>query len=374
MVVFCTKIISYIYLLMNILSRFVKKGFIKINKDEMSKLKQKYTNDKLLYNFGKLKLKFPYKIYYIFHELSPQKRLSMGKQYEPIFDNTRHKNLDITTKHKTNEYTIKYSLVNLSLYDYNVISDAYTEKCRVKATIKDKKSVYEYFKNKKLHSQWLNFNNIEELDTKILRDMLYYNLKRIEPTNFPSVVAIAVYKLFNAKKILDMSSGWGDRLLAAIVHDERYNIEYYYGVDPNKCLFDGYKSIIKLSRNPQKFVLINDVFENVKIDAKFDLMFSSPPYFDFEKYTTEDSQSYIQYKSVDDWLNKFMYVSIQKIYSLLEINGYMCINISDIGNIPYVYNILQYAKKINGFIYLGAIGFKKSEKIHRPIYIFKKIK
>lgn len=357
----------------NILSQFVCNNFISINKDEMNMLKKKYTNDELLYNFGNLKLKFPYKKYYIFDEISAHKRLLFGIKYQPKFDNENHKNYDINIDHKTNKYTIKYSLLNTSLYEYNVISDAYTEMCRVKSSIKNKKSVYEFFKNKKFHSIWLNFNNINELNTKILRDLLYYNLNRIELTNFPSVVAVAVYKLFNSKKILDMSSGWGDRLLAAITHDYNYDIDYYYGVDPNKCLFRGYKSIIKLSKNPHKFILINNVFEKVKIYKKFDLMFSSPPYFDFEKYTKDNSQSYIQYSSVDEWLNKFIYVSVLKIYSLLEINGHMCINISDTGKFPYVYKILKFIENINGFIFIGVIGYLKVNS-HRPIYIFKKIK
>lgn len=358
----------------NILSQYVSNNFISINKNDMVNIKQKYTNKELLYFFGKLKLRFPYKKYYIFDEISLQKRLLFGKQYVPIFDNIKHNNLDIKIPHKTNKYIIKYSLINTSLYEYNVISDTLTENCRVKATIKNKYSAYEYFKNKKLHHHWLNFNNINELNTKILRDMLYYNLNRVEPTNFSPVIAVSIYKLFNSKKILDMSSGWGDRLLAAITHDDNYNIDYYYGVDPNKCLFDGYKSIINTSKNPHKFILINDVFENVHINKTFDLMFSSPPYFDFEKYTTDNSQSYIQYNSVDEWLNKFMFVSILKIYSLLEINGHMCINISDTGNIPYVYRIMQFVEKNKGFTFLGVIGFAKVNVTHRPIYIFKKIK
>lgn len=357
----------------NILSQFVSNNFININKNEMNLLKQKYTNDELLYHFGKLKLNFPYKKYYIFDEIPVENRFKIGKKYKPVFDKKNHKNNDIVLHYKTDKYMIKYSLINTSLYEYNVISDAYTEMCRVKSSIKNKKSIYEFFKNKKLHSVWLNFNNINELNTKILRDLLYYKLNRIELTTFPSVVAIAVYKLFNSKKILDMSSGWGDRLMAAIIHDHNYNIDYYYGIDPNKCLFKGYNSMIKLSKNPHKFILINDVFEKVQIDKKFDLMFSSPPYFDFEKYTKDTSQSYIQYTSVDKWLSKFMFVSILKIYSLLEINGHMCINISDTGKIPYVYKIINFIENVNGFIFLGAIGFLKVQS-HRPIYIFKKIK
>jgi hypothetical protein len=358
----------------NPLINFVKDNFIDINEIELDKLKNTYSNEELLTYFGKLKLKFPYKKYYILDEISIEERLNIGKQYNPIFlNNTSYPNIDLKYPTETKKYNIKMLLLNTNLYEYDVISDHITESCRVKGTIKNNDSIYNHFKNKNLHNIWLNFDKIQKLNTKVLRDILYYNTTQTELTNFNPCVALGIYKKFKPKKILDMSSGWGDRLLAAITYDDLCNIDYYYGIDPNTCLFDKYNKIIELSKNPEKFVLINDMFENAQIDKTFDLMFSSPPYFNFEKYTTNENQSYVKYESVNKWLNEFMFVSIKKIYSLLNINGFMCINISDTGNEPYVYKILQFIEKMKEFQYFGTIGIKKVRS-HKPVYIYKKIK
>lgn len=362
---------------MNPLTKYVHNELIDINKEELSKLKELYDNTELFIFFNKLSLKFPYKKYYIFNEKSAEQRLQLGKTYIPIFSKEIYKNNDIKLKNKEelkqSNYDIQYPHLNMSFYEYNVISDAYTEECRIKSTIKNNKSLYDYFVDFKLRKIWLDFNNITELNTKILRDLLYYKLKGIELTNFPATVALTVYQKFKAKKILDMSSGWGDRLLAAITYDSIYNIDYYYGIDPNECLFSGYNLIKKLSKNKNKFKLINDTFEDAKINKKFDIMFSSPPYFDFEKYTTSDNQSYIRYNSVELWLTKFMYVSIKKIYDLLLPNGYLCINISDTGSIPYVEKILKYIESLDGFKYLYTYGYLRYENVYRPIYVYQKI-
>jgi hypothetical protein len=357
----------------NPLIPYIKNDFIYINEINLNTLKTKYSNDELLMFFGELKLKFPYKKYYIFDEMSVTERLNIGKNHKPLFENKSYPNFDIKIPFKTKKYNIKYLLLNTKLYNYDVISDSITEECRVKGTIKNNNSIYEYFKNKTLHHKWLNFSKLKKINTMILRDELYYNLRKMELTNFTASVALSVYYKFKPKRILDMSSGWGDRLLAAITYNDLYDIDYYYGVDPNKCLFPKYDKLINLSKDPHKFKLINNVFEKVIIDKKFDLMFSSPPYFNFEKYTTDNTQSYMKYNSVNNWLSDFMFISINKIYELLEINGFMCINISDTGTEPYVYKIIQFINTIKEFEYFGTFGFQRPSG-NRPIYVYKKIK
>lgn len=329
----------------NPLSTYVKNGVINISEERLKRLKQLYSNKQLMDYFGSLNLRFPYKSYYIEKEMSLHDRLELGKKHEITIDNKNiYKNNDIKNIPKNNTIDIKYLYIrnaidNIKLYEYHVISDIFTESCRVKCKVKNNKSIYEYFKNKTLQSKWLNFDDLTYINMKILRDRLYYSLSKIELNTFPAIVALTIYRQFKATMILDMSSGWGDRLLAAITYED--NIKYYYGVDPNKCLFPGYKKIIKLAKDKNKFIMINDCFENTNINKKFDMMFSSPPYFDFEKYIGKN-QSYKKYKKLNDWLNNFMYISIKKIYDLLIDGGYFCLNISDTGNVPYVYDILNY--------------------------------
>ena len=94
------------------------------------------------------------------------------------------------------------------------------------------------------------------------------------PSHFSPYVAGMVYKYFNAKKILDPYSGWGDSSIAAIALD----IEYV-GIDSNPNLISAYKSMIDFF-GATKIKFICDKSENVNIDYQPDLIFSSPPFWE----------------------------------------------------------------------------------------------
>ena len=73
-------------------------------------------------------------------------------------------------------------------------------------------------------------------------------------------------EFFKARKILDLSSGWGDRLIGAMASD----IDCYHGFDPNPCLHPNYKKIIKTLKNHQvnkdaEFKIKKQPFEKAKL-------------------------------------------------------------------------------------------------------------
>lgn len=74
---------------------------------------------------------------------------------------------------------------------------------------------------------------------------------------------------------MDFCAGWGDRLLGALAHQNE--IEYYYGVDPNKLLHPNYQMMIKefaTEDNLNKFQMIVSAFEKWQIPTgkTFDLI------------------------------------------------------------------------------------------------------
>lgn len=363
------------YIKQNVFENYVKDNKININSYVLKKLKKIYNIEQLNKYFMELKLLFPYKIHYLLKQMPIDIRFKNYKKIKYKIVDTNVKNNDITKIYEDKKYDItkiiEFTNENpLEIYHFNVISDIFTENCRVKAQIKNNSSLHTHFFNKSLIPEWLKINEATELTTKVLRDMLYYNTKQIELTNFKASVAYSLYTIFKPKKILDMSSGWGDRLLGAIAYDDKCGIDYYYGVDPNVCLIKGYEKIKEISKNKHKFVMINECFEKMKFDVKFDLMFSSPPYFDYEKYTFDKTQSVIQYNNVKSWLTNFMYKSVDIIYDALNNGGYLCLNISDTGKIPYVHHILNYISR--KFVYKYTIGYKAVSSV-RPIYVFQKL-
>ncbi len=156
--------------------------------------------------------------------------------------------------------------------------------------------------------------------------------------SFKPTVAKCLYRLFDAESVYDPSMGWGDRLLAflATPHTKRY-----VGFDPNEKLHKGYKEQLELygkALEPiygiEKKVEMNasgaEVADFSKYENQFDLVFTSPPYFDTEKYSDDESQSYLLYPKLDLWLEKFLFKMLSGAWTVLKDGGVLAMNIHDI--------------------------------------------
>ena len=108
-----------------------------------------------------------------------------------------------------------------------------------------------------------------------------------------------------------------------------------------------------------------------------DLCFTSPPYFDTEKYSDEPTQSYIKYPTKEEWINGFLYKTIENCYRGLKGNKYMLINIANTPKYKFIEEETIRISKELGFkqektieltlsIVMGA-GYK-----YEPIFVFKK--
>ena len=82
----------------------------------------------------------------------------------------------------------------------------------------------------------IKYNKV--ITPKAMRDQMYRNVK--ECTSFRPLNLTYILQLYNAKSVLDFSSGWGDRLLACLATNTRY-----IGVDPNELLHPKYKEMIE---------------------------------------------------------------------------------------------------------------------------------
>lgn len=155
-------------------------------------------------------------------------------------------------------------------------------------------------------------------------------------SNFLPSVAKYIYDTYGKRgKILDPCMGYGGRMLGAWCS----HIKQYVGVDPCSPTIEGNRKLrAKLIEREllSKFNEIDDrpqiaiyqlPFEEFTTDEKFDLVFTSPPYFNTEKYSDEDTQSWKRYTSLDSWYEKFLKVLIEKSYNYLKDDGTMILNV-----------------------------------------------
>lgn len=167
-------------------------------------------------------------------------------------------------------------------------------------------------------------------------------LRKYIASQFRPAAAKAIFDHFKPKKVYDFSSGWGDRLAGFYACN---TTESYTGVDVNTNLKEGYEA----QQEAYNKIRIEQGFTAKKVDMlfcgaenysdesdKFDLIFTSPPYFQIERYTQEDNQSW-KHKKLDDWLEKFLFPSVKKAAQSLQQNRCMVINMSDV----YCYHEVQ---------------------------------
>lgn len=110
-------------------------------------------------------------------------------------------------------------------------------------------------------------------------------------SNFRPTAAYALYRHFlpSGGRILDMSSGFGGRLLGAIKanHDCEYR---YTGFEPATKTFDGLESLRSDFGGNMTIDIHNEGSEFIDIFDKIDFAFTSPPYFNTERYSDEPTQ------------------------------------------------------------------------------------
>ena len=259
--------------------------------------------------------------------------------------------------------------------NYNLISDYFIDECKVKAKRYDQElTPIKYWQQNKEYIKQQAQKLYGEVNAYTLREMIFKLSGEV--TTFRETVAVGFIKMFNAKRILDPSSGWSNRLIAAL----SVGVEVYVGVDPNSCLHPKYKEIINHFPSKTRAIMIESPFETAVLpDITYDLILTSFPYFNLEVYTDEKTQS-ITNRDLNTWFDEFLILSMNKAWDKLEKNGKMVIIVNDIFNqANYVKLMVDVFTDIHDDCkYLGVISYTElvngTPKNSQPSWIFSKIK
>lgn len=249
-----------------------------------------------------------------------------------------------------------YCLNNIPFYKYVRIIDYFQEKCRIQCLRNDQvETVEEFFLRNK--------DDIEKKAKKPLTSESIYNAfyeyNHVPCSEFDPLWAFFIYEFFKKiipiKSVLDMSAGRGSRMVGAIFADINYT-----GVDPADCVSENYETmkylfsdVFKCKKNIK---MHKAKFEEFEINEKYDLMFSSPPYFDLEIFEKNNAaQSINNFSNIDVWLKNFMHASMCKISGFLNSGGIMAINIDNplSESLDYVNPMLNFT--IPNMRYIGVI-------------------
>lgn len=211
------------------------------------------------------------------------------------------------------------------------------------------------------------------------------------PTNFRPMNAKAIYERFCPKggTIYDFCCGFGGRLLGALSSKNNYR---YVGTDP--CTETMYhlhqlgEYIEQVTGRENSYELHCCGSEDFKGPKNsIDFAFSSPPYFNLEVYSDEETQCYNKFPVLEDWLEGYVRKTIQNIGYMLRPGSVYAVNIADFTikgkkEVAYVDEWIRLSKEegmpLYDIVYLGVTaraGTKlqaQGEMKKENILIFKK--
>ena len=155
-------------------------------------------------------------------------------------------------------------------------------------------------------------------------------------SNFRPTSAASIYHTFLPSKggvVWDMSSGYGGRLLGAMACD---HVSRYIGTDPCSETMRGLRTMAReLGRDGLDIDLHEIGSEDFLPERNsLDACFSSPPYFDTEKYSNELTQSYLRYSAKEEWFRGFLGTTLDNCRYGLRSSGRLIINIANVKSYP----------------------------------------
>lgn len=167
------------------------------------------------------------------------------------------------------------------------------------------------------------------------------------PLDFPAELARDLIREFAAGgDVLDPCHGWGGRLVGALLAGARS----YTGVDPSPDAHRGVERIkeayLPYCQNATHRVeLIEKPYEDCAFEAEsFDLALTSPPYFDVETYSGENTSSR-RYSQYPLWVEKFYRPLIENTYKFLRPGGVFALQVGG-QRYPLIKNGTEIAKAV----------------------------
>jgi len=216
----------------------------------------------------------------------------------------------------------------------------------------------------------------EKIDKSTLRTML--GLRKYICSQFKPNAAKALYDYFNVKNVLDFSMGWGDRLAGFYAS---MNTELYVGLDPRKenhpiyeqqaRYYDSHLTFFENEKTTKFHCEAAEDFNYDDYEDTFDIVFTSPPYFNVERYSYDDTQSWVRYKNIDAWNNQFLHKTLDNLWPTIKSGGKLCVNISDVNaqNGSSKKEWVQICDPMNEFLdqyrdseYIGCIGMEMASR------------
>jgi len=209
-----------------------------------------------------------------------------------------------------------------------------------------------------------------------VRKAIQYQVRT--PTNFKPGVAKALYERYAPPQSLvwDPCVGYGGRLLGALAAGVRY-----VGTDVEEGSISGAQELAEVLDLSSSVRLVRSPAEAFDPQEELSFVFTSPPYFDLERYSENPDQSWMRYgTSLEDWREGFLRPIVKTAYLRIVPKGFIAFNIRDFQTrtevIPLEDTVCRIMRE-EGFteyetlkMPLASIGGEA--KNYEPVFVFRK--
>lgn len=247
-----------------------------------------------------------------------------------------------------------------------------------------------------MRSPFQSFNIDKSLKAACNLDLKYYDRLGIFPqslrlvhgtqacSNFRPGFALYVYRKYGKPGgvILDTSTGYGGRLVGFLASEG----QKYVGFDPNTVTHAANTKLAQDLAGTKEVCLNNLPIEDAKIEDfenTCDVSFTSPPYFSKEIYSDEPTQSWIRYKTAQEWCKGFLLPMMKFTFAALKPGCLGLINIADVKINGMMYPLVEWTRiagRKAGFTLIGEQSFMLTTRFgtndgkvnSEPVLIFKK--
>jgi DNA modification methylase len=147
------------------------------------------------------------------------------------------------------------------------------------------------------------------------------------PSVFRPTVARYIYETYcpPGGTVWDPCSGYGGRVLGAVAAGIRY-----IGTDVEAETVEGNQRLASLLGAGGQVTLHQQAAEGFD-PGPVDLVFTSPPYFDRERYSTASEQSWRKHSGgIDAWVQGFLRPVIEHAHQFLPAGRHLVLNVADL--------------------------------------------
>lgn len=245
---------------------------------------------------------------------------------------------------------------------------------RYRASYRGRKTAYELWHDDAALGRAIRFqlqHGDPVLPHRVLRAV---TMQSRTPTIFRPTVAKWVYQNYcpPGGSVWDPCAGYGGRLMGAAAAGVRY-----IGTDVEQETVDGNLHLAEV-------LGVGDTCHAVLSPAEdfnppdVDLVFTSPPYFDVEQYSTSEQQSYQRHKTYQEWVGGFLRPVIRTAHNALRLDGHLVLNVADKrgrGGVSLVQTTVDVAVS-DGFHFVGQVEMPLPQLnrtvVSEPVLVFQR--